>query len=202
MNFKSQAGQDRFVVSLLDGQRNGFFLDIGANNPIEINNTFVLETELGWHGLSVDNSLASMEAFEKKRKTAFMLSDASQPQDWLGALAVAQGVAGLPETAPSVVDYLSLDVDEATLSCMRNLPWGSVRFRVMTIEHDRYRFGLERAMEMQDILHRQGYFVLCTDVCDKGLPFEMWAVDRGLVDFKRAMKFFRDIPTNWQEIVG
>lgn len=40
----SASGQDIFVYHMVFGAKNtGFFLDIGANDPIKINNTYLLE---------------------------------------------------------------------------------------------------------------------------------------------------------------
>lgn len=191
MNFTShsQAGQDKFAY-IVTGSRHGSFLDIGANNPVSINNTFGLE-QLGWRGLLVDNSAESMEACEKRRESHFYLTDASQPQNWQAALAQA-------ELPTDIIDYCSLDVDEASLQCLKNLPLDKLRFRVMTVETDEYRFPGRRD-EMVAILESHGYDVLCKDVCDKGLSFEIWCVMPGLVDLDRADKFRATKSTEWRE---
>ena len=36
--FYSQACQDKFIVNVLKEKRDGFFLEIGSNDPIVINN--------------------------------------------------------------------------------------------------------------------------------------------------------------------
>ena len=64
---------------------------------------------------------------------------------------------------------------------------------------DRYRFGEQRRDEMVVILERHGYDILCKDVCDQGLPFEIWAVCPTLVDMARAEHFRRSNPTEWRE---
>jgi len=51
----SQAGQDLFVVAMLSGQRRGTFLEIGTGHFRENNNTFLLEKEFEWTGISIDN---------------------------------------------------------------------------------------------------------------------------------------------------
>jgi len=193
MNFKShaQVGQDLFVSAVLPFDRETF-LEIGSNSPVNINNTFVLEQFFNWRGLLVDNSGESMEACERERSSMFYLTDAAQPQNWLAALAQAN----LPT---DVISYLSLDVDEATLDCLKNLPLDKVRFRVMTVEHDEYRKpGTRDAMVA--ILRSHGYDILCADVCDAGLSFEIWCVDPKLVDMNLAEKFRRDKPTDWKEM--
>ena len=50
---KSQAQyrQDLFVLSELDFKRDGFFVEFGATNGVDINNTHLLEKEFGWNGI-------------------------------------------------------------------------------------------------------------------------------------------------------
>lgn len=187
---RSQAGQDKFAYIVTGGLRHGTFLDIGANNPVTINNTMALE-EIGWRGLLVDNSAESMVACEKARKSHFYFTDAAQPQNWQAALAQAE----LPTDR---IDYLSLDVDGASLACLSNLPLALVRFRVITLEHDEYaRPGTRDAM--LDILRHHKYDVLCADVCDQGMSFEIWATDPLMVNHEAALKFYRNRPTEWGE---
>ena len=45
MNTFSQASQDIFVRALTNNKKNGTFLEIGSNDPITHNNTYVLENE-------------------------------------------------------------------------------------------------------------------------------------------------------------
>ena len=201
MKSYSQASQDAFVVCILDGKRDGSFLEIGTNNPVEINNTYLLETEFNWRGMMVDNSMESMLAAEHKRKSAFYLADVSQKIDWIAALRQAEEINhGTPLHAPRRYDYLSLDVDQASLDCLRNLPLDDVRFSVITLEHDEYRRPGTRDQMLQ-ILNDADYDILCADVCDKGLSFEIWAVDRWALNIPKEAKekFRRDKPTEWQE---
>jgi hypothetical protein len=54
----SQFGQDRLVLQLLNGQRNGYFLDTGAADGIRSSNTALLERDFGWRGLCVEPNTA------------------------------------------------------------------------------------------------------------------------------------------------
>jgi len=54
MAFYSQARQDEFVTQVLKNKRNGFFIDIGCSDPVNINNSFHLETDLDWNGICID----------------------------------------------------------------------------------------------------------------------------------------------------
>jgi FkbM family methyltransferase len=48
---KSQLWQDLFVLSELDFKRNGFFVEFGATNGIDLSNTYLLETDFEWVGI-------------------------------------------------------------------------------------------------------------------------------------------------------
>jgi FkbM family methyltransferase len=48
---KSQIKQDLFVLSELNFKTNGFFVEFGATNGIDLSNTYLLEKEFGWSGI-------------------------------------------------------------------------------------------------------------------------------------------------------
>ena len=50
----SQAGQDKFVLKMLNNKKNGKYIEIGAFDPIKISNTYILEKEYNWSGFSLD----------------------------------------------------------------------------------------------------------------------------------------------------
>lgn len=66
--FFSQCGQDRFVSMLFEDKSEGFFLDIGANHPTHINNTFFFEKK-GWKGLAFEPLSGCCDEWKKQRKT-------------------------------------------------------------------------------------------------------------------------------------
>jgi len=50
-NSRSQLGQDLFVLSELNFKRNGFFVEFGAANGVDLSNTSILERHFGWNGI-------------------------------------------------------------------------------------------------------------------------------------------------------
>jgi FkbM family methyltransferase len=65
--FFSQGGEDVHILTLLDNKPNGFYLDIGSNEPINYSNTFKMYT-LGWTGILVDGNPQLIEKAKKIRK--------------------------------------------------------------------------------------------------------------------------------------
>jgi len=55
IKYYSQIEQDKyFIENINKGKRNGYFVDIGANDGISFSNTYALEKYLGWNGLCVE----------------------------------------------------------------------------------------------------------------------------------------------------
>jgi hypothetical protein len=163
---RSQAGQDVWALAvllpLLNG-RIGTFLDIGANHPIQISNTYALE-QIGWTGALLDNDAYCCDLCRQKRKAAVFEGDSTK-FDYKGLLPIDN------------FDYLSLDVDNATLETLKKLLSDGITFRCATIEHDMYRFGPGPRDEMRALLTAAGYKLAKADVCDSGhpdMPYEDW----------------------------
>jgi FkbM family methyltransferase len=56
LSAKSQLKQEIFVLSELDFKKNGFFVEFGATNGIDISNTWLLEKSFGWTGILAEPS--------------------------------------------------------------------------------------------------------------------------------------------------
>jgi hypothetical protein len=50
----SQRRQDFVISKLLKGKRNGYFVDLAANDAVQISNTYALETFFDWDGLCIE----------------------------------------------------------------------------------------------------------------------------------------------------
>ena len=64
--YNGQAEQDKFVLHVLQHKQNGYFLEIGSNNPITINNTYLLE-KVDWQGIIVDPINYSSERIKLRK---------------------------------------------------------------------------------------------------------------------------------------
>lgn len=192
MKSYSQGGQDLFVVAMTEGLKKGFYLDIGCNHPVAINNTYLLESEFGWNGILVDIANGC-----ETRKGKFFQCDAANP---------------IPELRksydkmPSIVDFLSLDADESTWPAFQQLPKDR-RYRVACIEHDTYCRGPSVRDKFRTEMFGLGYSLVGMDVCirfpDSSSPlgsWEDWWADPKLVK-PELIKRFTCANKEWSEIV-
>jgi hypothetical protein len=155
--------QDNFALAILPGKNT--FLDIGCGHGRHGSNTFVLE-KLGWTGLLVDIDRDLIELNKSFRTSPCIAADVTTC-DWSKIL------------DKDVYDYLSFDVDDATIAAVKNFPWEKVRFRVATIEHDSYRVGGAARDYIRAVMKTHGYICVSRDVLTSfsGEPFEDWWID-------------------------
>lgn len=142
--YKSQIGQDKFVLERLNFKKGGTFVDIGAGHPIIINNTYIFEVEYDWTGVSLDygkGQAHKCEHLSDDQYLKFWEDNRSCPLTIGNALEVDYiqlfEDAGLPE----IIDYLDIDIEppKASLQTLMKIPFDKYKFRVITFEHDDYR---------------------------------------------------------------
>jgi FkbM family methyltransferase len=64
---KSQIGQDLFVLSTLNFKRNGYFVEFGATNGVNLSNSFILEKSFGWTGILAEPAKVWHDALKQNR---------------------------------------------------------------------------------------------------------------------------------------
>jgi len=156
-NFYSQASQDRFAFLLLypilDKTDGGYYLEIGAGTPSDNNNTYFFEKNFGWQGVSIDIADQYRNLWSSIRQNTLLIEDATKA-DYQAIL----------KPFPRVIDYLSLDIDDSYSIVLKKIPFNDYIFKVITIEHDFYRYGDEFREDERRILTSLGYYLLCPDV--------------------------------------
>lgn len=170
----SQCYQDLFVLTMLDGKRDGSFLEIGSGGAYYGSNTVLLE-QFGWTGTSVDKSPESIVEFKKWRLGKAIAGD--------GSTMDFSGILDKPD-----IDYLQIDCDPAqdSLLALFNIPFNNHRFAVITFEHDHYR---DESATVKDrsraYLRSLGYVLVVDDVGVNDFDsFEDWWVHPGLMSKK------------------
>jgi hypothetical protein len=184
----AQALQDMFVLSALKGKRNGVFLEIGAFEPVFISNTYLLDSQYGWKGISVEiNPDCAVQFRNVGRSGTFVLGD---------ALLVDYNTLLSSSGFGDRLDYLSLDIEPNTntLACLKKIPLDKFRFSVITFETDAYDISRDRYVreKSRGILESFGYTLVAGNISNLSAlyPFEDWYLDSSFFD-KETIKIYK-----------
>ena len=184
----SQAHQDIFVTNLLQHKKNGYFVEIGTNDPIECNNTYLLEKNYNFKGLLVEYESYYKNKYEQHRPNSIYIIDDARNINYKKVLD--------DNKFPKNIDYLQIDLDVDnkstldTLILLENTVFDTYKFSTITFEHDYYRGNFFNTREIsREIFKKRGYLLVFPDVCtDQGCvgtgwqPFEDWYVHPDFVD--------------------
>lgn len=182
-NNYSQAFQDMFVLTMLNGKKNGTYVEIGGDHGVIISNTYLLENDFDWDGVSFEIDEERSSGYNSIRKNKSTCAD---------ALAVDYSKVFKQKGFSNQIDYLQLDIDpaEQTLNCLKKIPLDEYRFSVITYETDLYQDSPDFADESRKILASYGYELIVKNVSNQGNPFEDWYVDPTVVD-KKLIEMFK-----------
>jgi len=180
----AQSYQDMFVLSMLDGKRNGKYLEIGCADPFYNNNTALLETQFGWDGISIDINHNETHKFSQERDNTVLCADAT-----------IIDFDGLFETGENI-DYLQIDCDPpfVSLAILQRIPFDKHKFATITFEHDAYadaEYNIDTLS--REFMRTRGYILIAKNIAfDKTNSYEDWYAHPDLVDNK-IIKKMRDI---------
>jgi len=62
-NSFAQEGEDLILARIFEGQKTGFYVDVGAHHPLRFSNTYLLYRR-GWRGINIDANPGSKAAFD------------------------------------------------------------------------------------------------------------------------------------------
>ena len=174
----AQTYQDMFILTALNGKKNGTYLEIGAADPFKGSNTALLE-QWGWKGASLEILPHEVEKFKQYRKNPIYLQDATQVDydSFIESL-------GLGDT----FDYLQVDCEppSTTFDILKMIPLDKYKFAVITFEHDYYAdiTKLYRDASREYLLSK-GYKLAVTNISpNDNCPYEDWWIHPELIDPK------------------
>lgn len=184
--FNSQARQDEFVLDVLDRKLNGTFLEIGTQDPVHTNNTFLLENKYDWRGIMVEYNEMYEKSYESMRKSYYIIQDARKI-NYLDAFNKTN--------MPSTVDYLQIDLDVDngstinTLKLLDETIFNKYTFSVVTFEHDIYTGNFfDTRLSSREIFKNNGYILFIQDRKIDDQPFEDWYIHSSLYNILSESK--------------
>lgn len=159
----SQFGQDLFVFKeVFNGKREGIFVDVGGNHPINANNTYLLEQN-GWHGIAIEPQEKLRDLWPLLRKTKCLgcvAGPESKEVVFIEGKSDEDGLCGvegfnkcsqvlkktavrqkrlddiLKENNIQNVDYLSVDVEGYELNVLKSIDFSKINITLIGFEND------------------------------------------------------------------
>ncbi len=175
-----QANQDKFVSNILKQKRNGYFLEIGSNHPVNINNTYVLEKDYGWKGIMVEYEAEYLPLYKEHRPNSIHIIDDAITLDYKGLFE--------RNSMPLSFDYLQIDLhvsNRSTLKVLQNLDsniFDTYKFATITFEHDIYDTKDDNELPeltrefSRAVFNKRGYIRVFEDINNQGEQY--WLILR------------------------
>jgi len=173
--FNGQAEQDRFVLTMLQNKKNGFFVELGSQHPTNTNNSYYLETKNNWKGIMIEYEKGYLDLYKQLRPNSIhVIEDAQQ---------INYQTLFESNNVPQHIDYLQIDLDVDngstlnTLYKLDNEVMNTYKFATITFEHDMYSSDSESDIwavtrrQSREIFLRRGYVLVFPDV---QLSSSMW----------------------------
>ena len=134
--FNGQCGQDQFVYNVLKGKQNGFFFEIGSNDPVHINNSYLFENKYNWKGVMVEYDPRFLNSYKQHRPNSIHVINDATKVDYKQLV--------IDNNIPKNMDYLQIDLEVTngstleTLIKLDNEILDDYKFATVTFEHDIY----------------------------------------------------------------
>lgn len=178
----AQLRQDIFVAAMTGFKRGGYFVEFGATDGVGLNNTHMLEAELGWTGIlaepargwhadlkrnrecTIETRCVWRASGETIRFTEAPRGENSGISSYVSTTRKLRGNSYDVTTislndmlaehdAPQVIDYMSVDTEGSEFEILNALDFDRWSFRVLTVEHN---FAPQRA-DIHALLTSKGY---------------------------------------------
>lgn len=190
VSYKGSSSQEAFVVSITKEKKNGYYVELGGFHSRLGSNTFHLENDYEWSGVS-------FEILEDRKKE--FITNRKNP--CFGDALNFNYIKYFEENNfPKQIDYLQVDIDAGyqqdgrplgnhylTLHGLISLPLTQYRFSVITFEHDSNMYFRNTAMRdaQREILDSLGYTLVVREI------HEDWWVDPNIFPIDDYRKYLR-----------
>lgn len=183
--YYSQFGQDKFIIeNIFKMKKNGFFIEAGAGDGINISNTYVLEKQYNWNGLCVEPNLELYEKLINNRK-CYTTNELLYSKDNLELDFTNYKLLGGIETdlrekikkkniktekkktvtlnkilekinAPNIIDYFSLDTEGSEYEILKGIDFNKYTINYLSVEinKDNEKYNL-----IKELLEKNNYTI-------------------------------------------
>ena len=190
MQYRGNSSQEKFVLEVLKEKRNGYYVELGGFHSTQGSNTYYLEQDYDWSGVTFEIEEHSRNEINANRRNPCQ-GDALK-FDYIKYFK--------ENNFPQQIDYLQVDIDTGydehcrpqgnhytSLHGLITLPLTQYRFSVITFEHDANMYFRNTALRdaQREILDSLGYSLVVREI------HEDWWVDPNIVPLSEFRKHLR-----------
>jgi FkbM family methyltransferase len=166
MQFKGLSSQDLLVYIFFNGKKDGFYVDIGANDGITMSNTFFFE-QISWKGICVEPQPEVFEKLKKNRRCEMYRAAVSDKSNGFVAFGKASLITADTERVAKRLNqdikeeikvktmtfdellltyawggggryiyFMSLDVEAAELLILESIDFTKYHFGIISVENN------------------------------------------------------------------
>ena len=179
----SQIRQDLKVLEYYNNKKNGYFVEIGANDGINLSNTYLLESKYNWKGICVEPVPSIYQKLKKNRLSINISNACYNTNNEYVDIVEANLLSGIKKdidkhhkktenkkivkvmtktltnilnenNAPKYIEYLSIDTEGSELKILQGIDFDKYRFGYINIEHNNVE---PKRSQMKDLLIKNGY---------------------------------------------
>ena len=174
--------QDLFLLSVLVGNTNGTFVELGSGDPIVQNATYLLEKDFGWSGLSVEIQEKFCYEHSRKRNSTILMADA-------GSLNYEDLFRS--HCLEEYIDFLRINAESQSLNALSAIPFDKHEFNIIQFQHNACWWGEDFMKRSRKLLSEKGYILCVPNVAtDEKQNYEDWWVHPNCIkkEFKTNKK--------------
>jgi len=181
-NSYSQLKQDLNVLKHFNNKKNGYFVEVGAADGINLSNTYLLEKKYDWTGICIEPVPSHYKNLVKNRDSINLniaVYDKSGEEVEIAEAGLLSGIKNdidkhtqakkgktlkiktktlteiLDENnAPNTIDYMSLDTEGSELKILQGIDFNKYKFKYINLEHN---YVEPRRTQMRKLLENNGY---------------------------------------------
>jgi len=196
-----QIQQDRWVKSVLEGKRNGYFVEVGASTGVQSSNCCTLERKLGWTGICIEPNPDFFKELVKNRAVCVQCPIAPDERevqfrtagyyggiqenlsewhkkDWEGAPLITMQTRRLEDildeyNAPPVIDYLSLDIEGGEAAIIESFQFDRYKVLTMTVEKSEDR--------LNEVIESKGFKIVRNQFSDPSVDWELHCIHESIL---------------------
>ena len=210
----AQLKQDIKVLEFYKNKRDGYYVDIGANDGIELSNTYLLEKDYGWKGICVEPLPEQFQELLKNRKSINVNKAVYNTTGEILDFTSSDFLSGVTKNinthkhviltkpkikvetitlndildqnnAPNFIDYLTLDTEGSELIILKALNFDKYKFGLIHLEHNHQE---PRRSDIKNLLLSKGYKYLGENESDDEYAYEQQIKTHNIISGGRLYK--------------